>query len=254
MHPISIDSLIMKRTYTTLIACAAIILFAACRQTPSEKNAPVKDNASTEAKQPNRNIVKQHIALPSTFTHITNLGSIDIIYTQGDYNIDVEGDSTMLRYLSTTFEGNLFTTTIFTDNNPDINIYGNKSNVKMYVSCPDLQCVSICGNGGFTSQGRWETTDAQIGVFGTGTLQLDEVLCSSFKLESGDKGPIKIAHLQAEDVSLYARSSANIKVNMDVNRLSVFNVGTSAMHLTGHAQQTYIQYPNDTQLKNELTR
>ena len=39
-----------------------------------------------------------------------------IIYTQGDFNIDVEGDSAMLGYLNTTFESNLLTTNIYTDN------------------------------------------------------------------------------------------------------------------------------------------
>jgi hypothetical protein len=243
----------MNKKYLTYLACGAIALLASCRQTTTEKNSNDQDT-TTETKRPKQNIIRQHIAIPGTFTHITNLGSVDIIYTQGDYNIDVEGDSAMLRYLSTTFESNLFTTTIFTDNNPDINLYGNKSNVKMYVSCPDLQCVSICGNGGFTSQGTWKTDEAQIGVFGTGTLKLEDVQCNIFKLESGDKGPIQISHLQAEDVSLYARSSANIKANLDVTRLSVYNVGTGTLHLTGHAQLTAIQHPDDPKLKNELTR
>lgn len=242
----------MNRKYLTYITCGAIALLVSCRQTTTEKNDKGNDATPTEAKQPKQNIVRQHIKIPSTFTHITNLGSIDIIYTQGDYNIDVEGDSMMLRNLSTTFESNLFTTTIFTDNNPDINAYGNKSNVKMYVSCPDLQCVSICGNGGFTSQGVWKTTEAQVGVFGTGSMKLDDVQCNTFKLESSDKGSIEIANLQAEDASLYSHSPAKIKVNMDVQRLSVFNVGTGAIHLTGYAQQNVIQHPDDPQLKNEL--
>ncbi|MDE7117883.1 MAG: hypothetical protein K2O61_04485, partial [Bacteroidaceae bacterium] len=65
-------------------------------------------------------------------------------------------------------------------------------------------------------------------------------------------GPIEIANLQAEDVSIYSHSPAKIKVNMDVQRLSVFNVGTGAIHLTGCAQQNVIQHPDDPQLKNEL--
>lgn len=244
----------MNRKYITYIVCGACALLGSCRPATPEKSPSGKESAPAEAKQPKRNIVRQHIAIPSTFTHITNLGSIDIIYTQGDFNIDVEGDSAMLGYLNTTFESNLLTTNIYTDNNPDINLYGSKSNIKMYVSCPDLQCVSICGNGGFTSKGTWETENAQIGVFGSGALKLENVQCSTFKLESGETGSIRIKHLQAEDASIYSHSPASIDADLNVKRLSIFNVGTGTIHLTGHAQQTMTQHPDDPKLKLELTR
>jgi hypothetical protein len=242
----------MNRKYITYIVCGACVLLGSCRPATPEKNPTSKESAPAEAKQPKRNIVRQHIAIPSTFTHITNLGSIDIIYTQGDFNIDVEGDSAMLGYLNTTFESNLLTTNIYTDNNPDINLYGSKSNIKMYVSCPDLQCVSICGNGGFTSKGTWETENAQIGVFGSGTLKLGDVQCTTFKLESGDKGPIRIQHLKAEDASIYSHSPANIDADLDVNRLSIFNVGTGRLHFTGRVRLSQIQHPDDPHLKLDL--
>ncbi len=244
----------MNRKYITYIVCGACVLLGSCRPATPEKSPSGKESAPAEAKQPKRNIVRQHIAIPSTFTHITNLGSIDIIYTQGDFNIDVEGDSAMLGYLNTTFESNLLTTNIYTDNNPDINLYGSKSNIKMYISCPDLQCVSICGNGGFTSKGTWETENAQIGVFGSGALKLENVQCSTFKLESGETGAIRIKHLQAEDASIYSHSPASIDADLNVKRLSIFNVGTGTIHLTGHAQQTMTQHPDDPKLKLELTR
>lgn len=244
----------MNRKYITYIICGACALFFSCRPATPGKDHSGKESTSIEAKQSKRNIIRQHIAIPSTFTHITNLGSIDIIYTQGDFNIDVEGDSAMLRYLDTTFESNLLTTNIYTDNNPDINLYGNKSNIKMYISCPDLQCVSICGNGGFTSKGTWDTENIQIGVFGTGTLKLENVQSTTFKLESGETGAIRIKHLQAEDASIYSHSPASIDANLDVNRLSIFNVGSGPLHFTGRAQQSVIQRPKDPQLKLELTR
>lgn len=244
----------MNRKYITYIVCGTCVLLGSCRPATPEKSPSGKESAPAEAKQPKRNIVRQHIAIPSTFTHITNLGSIDIIYTQGDFNIDVEGDSAMLGYLNTTFESNLLTTNIYTDNNPDINLYGSKSNIKMYISCPDLQCVSICGNGGFTSKGTWETENAQIGVFGSGALKLENVQCSTFKLESGETGAIRIKHLQAEDASIYSHSPASIDADLNVKRLSIFNVGTGTIHLTGHAQQTMTQHPDDPKLKLELTR
>lgn len=232
----------------------AAAVWGACNHTPTPKAGQTAPMAQDQKVPVQRNIIKKHISIPHDFSYITNLGSIDIYYTQGNFSIDVEGDSTMLNYLTTNFDSNLLTVNIKTDNNPELNPYGNTSNVKMYISCPDLKCVSICGNGCFESQATWRTEDLQIGVLGTGKLKTGRIECTTFSLQSSKIGSINISDLIAEDANIYSTSAANIEVNMHVNNLTVINEGKQHLHLTGEAANTIIKNPNDPNLTNELQR
>ena len=242
------------QTKNIAFVLAAIIGGAACTHTPapkSEQTTPQEKVQSAPAKQ---NIIKKHINIPSDFSYITNLGSIDIYYTQGDFCIDVEGDSTTLSYLDARFDSNLLTVNIKTDNIPELNKYGYTSHVKMYVSCPDLKCVSICGNGKFESQGIWKTKDLQLGVLGTGAMQLEHIECTSFTLHSNKIGNVSIGKLIADEANIYSVSAAHIDVNMDVKNLAVINEGKQTMTFTGTAQNVKIKNPDDPNLKNELNQ
>lgn len=240
--------------YGTTIAFATLLVLASCRHAttnqPEEKTAE-KPAKTAEAK---RNIIKKHISIPSDFSYITNLGSVDIVYTQGNYSVDVEGDSVMLEYLETNFDCNLLTVSIKSDSNTDINFYGNVSHVKMYVSCPDLKCVSICGNGSFESEATWSTDDLQLGVMGSGFMKIGKVECTTFSLQSTNVGNTSISELHAEDATIYANSSASIDVDMDVKNLTLVNEGTQPIKLTGMATNVFIKNPKDPHLTNELEK
>lgn len=240
----------MKRT--TIMAVASLLTLAGCNNTPTDNSQQAIGSATEQTANHKPNIVKKHINIPAPFSYITNLGSIDIIYTQGDYSIDVEGDSTMLQYINITFDSNLLTAGILTDNNTDLNRYGNTSNVRMYVSCPDLKCVSICGNGNFESRATWTTEDLQLGVLGTGAMNLEAIVCTKFRLQSTDIGNITIHDLTADDATLYSRSSAHIEAHVNVNTLTVLNDGKQTIKLTGKANSTSISNPKDENLINEL--
>ena len=156
-----------------IIALAALLLLGACRRAGTEKedNSSKKNIEKTETRE--QNIIRKRISIPFDFSYITNLGSVDIIYTQGNYAIEVEGDSATLNYLKAEFDSNLLTVSLQDDNNTDINLFGNAGNVKMYVSAPTLKCVSICGSGSFESQATWRAEDIQLGVLSSGNMKMN---------------------------------------------------------------------------------
>ena len=237
--------------YGLIITFAALLLLGACRRTGTSNEA--NNNQPTEKKELRKqNIIRKRLAIPFGFSYITNLGSVDIIYTQGDYNIEVEGDSATLNYLVTDFDSNVLTVNLELDNNTDINLYGNTNNIKMYVSAPELKCVSICGNGSFDSQATWRVENLQLGVLSSGSMNIGRVECTTFDLQSTDIGNITLTDLQAEDATIYSRSSATINANVNVKNLVIFNEGTQKIKLTGKAQQVRIKYPQDKDLINEL--
>ncbi len=242
--------------YRFVITLAALLLLGACRQFSVPKTEEGQDSTAKSEQPATRelNIIKKHISIPFDFSYITNLGSVDIIYTQGNYSIDAEGDSALLNYLVTEFDSNVLTVNVQTDNSTEFNKFGGISNIKLYVSAPELKCVSICGNGGFESQATWRTENLQLGVLSIGKMSLGRVECTTFDLQSSDIGDITLTDLHADDATIYSRSSANINANIDVKNLVVINDGKQKMKLTGKAQHVVIKNPNDLNLINELTK
>ena len=238
--------------YGITITFATLLVLSACRHATSGNEEKTDQQRTAKTEQRKQNIIKKRISIPFDFSYITNLGSVDIIYTQGNYSIEVEGDSTTLNYLNTEFDSNILTVNLQTDNNTDINKYGNANNIKMYVSAPELKCVSICGNGNFESQATWRAENIQLGVLSTGNMKIGRVECTTFDLQSTDIGNITLTDLQAEDVTIYSRSSATINANVNVKNLVVINDGTQKMKLTGKAQNVRIKNPDDMNLVNEL--
>lgn len=239
--------------YGLIITIAALLLLGACRKTNTGNEAKTNTQQTEKKEARKQNIIRKRIATPFEFNHITNLGSVDIIYTQGNYNIEVEGDSTTLNYLITEFDSNVLTVNLELDNNTDINLYGNTNNVKMYISAPELKCVSICGNGGFESQDTWRAENIQLGVLSSGSMKIAKVECTTFDLQSTDIGEITLTDLQAEDAAIYSCSTATINANVNVKKLIVVNDGGQKLTLTGKAHNVKIKNPNDMNLTNKLT-
>ena len=238
--------------YGIIITFATLLVLGACRRATSTNEVKTNNKEVEKKEQRKQNIIKKRISIPFDFSYITNLGSVDIIYTQGNYGIEVEGDSATLNYLTAEFDSNILTVNLQTDNNTDINIYGSTNTIKMYVSAPELKCVSVCGNGSFESQATWRAENIQLGVLSTGSMKIGRVECTTFDLQSTDIGNIDITDLQAEDANIYSRSTAAINVNMDVKNLIVINDGKQTLKLTGKAQNVRIKNPNDINLFNEL--
>ncbi|MBR2631195.1 MAG: DUF2807 domain-containing protein [Bacteroidaceae bacterium] len=240
----------MKNQY--LLPLLTLFILTACHNAP-EKNQHQK--AQQEEKQQDKkkvNIIRKPLSIPYEFSYITNLGSVDIFYSQGDYNIDVEGDSSMLQHLDADFDSGLLSVSIKTDRNNGVNLFGSTSNVRMYVSSPVLHCISVCGSSSFENTSTWKGENLRIGALGTGALKLGRVECETAIIESNNIGGITIDDLQAHEATIYSRSSANINVNLNVDELTVLNEGKQSITLTGSAKKTLIKNPDDEKLTNNL--
>lgn len=229
---------------------AALLLLASCRHTPSDATA-TSGSEPTEETQEVR-VVRQHVNIPHDFSYITNLSSVDIVFTQGDFAVDAEGDSALLRFLDVNFDSNLMTVNIVTENNMDLNAYGNQSRVKLYVSCPELKCVSLCGNGGFECPGSLKSEHLQLGLLGSGNMTLNRVECESLNLQTTAPNSISIAALVAEKADLYSSNAATMDITMEVGELTLMNDASKSITLKGKANEVLVTKPNDPNLKNEV--
>ena len=229
---------------------AILCVLTACNSaTPKQERESEADN-TLQANGRKANVVRRQLSTLKEFTHLTNLGSVNIIYTQGDYSMEVEGDSTMLQYLVTSFDSNLLTVSMRSDGNKNINLYGNTSNVTMYLSCPNMKCVSICGNGGFESIGKWSGDDIEVGILSTGTMRLDTIECNTFSMQSTSVSLVSIANLKAQEATIMTRTNATVDMNVDVEDLTILNDGKPKMTLAGKATNLLIKNPKDEEFVN----
>ena len=238
--------------YLIITVLTTVSMLTACNNSaPKQTHVADKEEAS-QGKRKSEGIVRRQLSTLKEFTHLTNIGSVNIVYTQGDYSMEVEGDSTLLQYLTTSFDSNLLTVSMRTDGNRDFNLYGSTSNVTMYLSCPDLRCVSICGNGGFESKGRWSGDEIEVGVLSTGALRLDTIECNTFSLQSTSVSIINLSYLKANDATVLTRTNATIDMNVDAEDLTILNDGKPKITLTGKATNLMIKNPKDENLVNGI--
>lgn len=238
--------------YQIIIALTALSMLTACNNPAPKQTEAAEQAEASQGKRKSENIVRQKLGTLKEFTHLTNIGSVNIVYTQGEYSMEVEGDSAMLQYLTTSFDSNLLTVSMRTDGNRDFNLYGSTSNVTMYLSCPDLRCISICGNGGFESRGKWSGDEIEVGVLSTGTLRLDTIECNTFSLQSTSVSLINLSHLKANDATVLTRTNATIDMNVDAEDLTILNDGKPKITLTGKATNLLIKNPKDESLVNGI--
>lgn len=231
-----------------VLSLASLLMLASCQGTSTDKGAASQDDAADTKSKKQKNIIEKDIFVGRQFSYITNLGSVNIVYTPGDYRITAKADSSTLQYLDLQFDSNLLTVNLAHDNNTDFNLYGSTTDVTLYVSCPKLECVSTCGNGTFENRGVWQTDTLQLGVMGTGGIQLDTLLCSNLSITSTSTGNISIKHLKGDDASILSRSAATITADVDLKRMSISNAGSQTISISGHANELYIKDPKDKRL------
>ena len=231
-----------------MLPAAILALLASCGGNGTAPGSQSADDAQETPKKSGKNMVEKSFFVGSQFSFITNLSSVNIVYTQGDYSVTAKADSAMLKYLDLQFDSNLLTVNLGHDNNSDFNLYGTTNDITLYVSSPKLECMSICGNGSITSRGTLNVDTLQLGVMGTGELKLDTVRCGALSLLSAATGNVSIAHLQGREASILSRSSATITADVDLKRLTVSNDGTQAISLRGHAGEVYIRNTKDKKL------
>lgn len=232
-----------------IVPLASLLLLASCHNggNPSSSNAP-KANADNAAQGASKNIIEKNIAIDSEFSYITNLGSVKIIYMPGDYSITAKADSTTFKHLDIRFDSNLLTVNLKHDSNADYNIYGNTTDVTLYVSCPHLECISTCGNGSFESKGIWKTDSLQVGVMGTGGIKIDTLMCRNLAISSTSTGNIDIKHMEGDNASILSRSSATITADVSLKSLNIYNMGTQTTVISGHTNELHVAVPKDVNL------
>ncbi len=139
------------------------------------------------------------------FTGIETRGDIDIIVSQGSFNVRVEADQNLLQYIETSVtDGRLVVR--FRDH---LSIY-NDDDVKVYVSAPELNYFATSGSGNINGRGKIaDKTRMGVKVAGSGDVEL-QLDCPEIKTETYGSGDISLKG-EARNVSCELSGSGDLK-------------------------------------------
>ena len=211
------------KTKLFLISLYSLIALS-CGQSgqKEETSSHEADNNKTEV-----NLIRKPIAFNGTFYSITNLGSINIIYTQGPHSIEFEGDSMMMQYVETKFDSGILTVNLRGENKHDLDWYSRIGDVKLHVSSPSLMYLAICGSGNFQSDGTINAENIHIGTLGSGNIKLDTLNCKNMRYEQNGPGSTVFNKLISDNTTILLNSTGLFNLNTETKSLYTSILGKS---------------------------
>lgn len=166
------------------------------------------------------------------FERIEISGSPTVVYTQADtFGVRVEGPDNLIPRILTETEGG----TLYVRNKGKMGFVnftiGDKSDVTVYVSSPDLVGVGVSGSGDFISRKPLDTDTMDIALRGSGDITFGDIICDVCVTQLIGSGDISIGHLDAKT------STAVVIGSGDVN-ISQVNVNETSLSLKGSGDLT----------------
>lgn len=180
----------------------------------------VTENKSTEEK-------KTSVRKVGMFEKIEMDAACSVVYTQGDATqVKVVGSKEALDQLETVVENN----TLKLRHRLGKRLFGINRNVDatVYVTTPDLTMVSIKGSGDFCSESRIDSDNFGLQLFGSGDVDIKDIICDDFAVELKGAGNVKVGKLQctSSKLSIYGTGDMNVHhYKVARCRLMIYGVG-----------------------------
>ena len=152
------------------------------------------------------------------FEQIEINGSPTIVYVQADtFGVRLEGPEKMVDNIVTKVEDR----TLHVYNKGRVNMkigfvnlnWGDRDELTIYVSSPDLVGVRLNGSGDFISRRQIDTDVMNVVLRGSGDIEFDDIICDRFTTELIGSGDIKINQLEARTSSAMVIGSGDVVIN-----------------------------------------
>lgn len=210
-----------KRKDFLIMLVATALLAVGCNGDEKKQDKGNSTTAGSETVEvDSAKFVRRQMSCERGFYQITHIGTFDVFFTEGDYSLEFEGDSTLFPSVVAEFDSGTLTLSRRGENNTDVHVFNSSSALKVYVSCPELRLLAACNSGSFRGYGTIHTSDMQVGVMGAGSVVLDSVECRSLMVQNNDAGTVSFASCHAKSIDLMGKSSGSIKGAFDVEGLA----------------------------------
>ena len=155
------------------------------------------------------------------FDKIVMEACCNVHYIQGDApGVRVVGPSKMVKRIVTECDGS--TLTIRLSVSDEFFGFGDSNNVDVYVTSPDLIDVKLNGSGDFSADGKIDSDTLNVCIFGSGDVDLSDVLCDKMTTSLRGSGDIRVKRLQSTESSISLYGAGDINVNhYNVNKSDI---------------------------------
>ena len=152
------------------------------------------------------------------FERIEISGSPNVVYFQADtFGVRLEGPEKMVDNMMTEVKDR--TLHVYNKGRVDVKVgfinlnWGDKDDVTIYVSSPDLIGLRMNGSGDFVSRNLLDTDVMNIILRGSGDVRFEDILCDACTTELVGSGDININHLDAKTSTAVLVGSGDIKIS-----------------------------------------
>lgn len=183
------------------------------------------------------------------FEQIQISGSPTVVYAQADtIGVRLEGPEKMVENIVTEVKDH--TLYVYNKNRVDLKVgfinlnWGDKDDVTVYVSSPDLVGVRLDGSGDFISRKMVDTDVMNIVLRGSGDIDFENIICDACTTELVGSGDININRLDARMSTAMLIGSGDInitEVNVVETDLSLKGSGDIAVNFVEGCQSAQCQ-------------
>lgn len=245
----------MKNSYIFYPILTVLTLLFSCNNTPNSQSSMDNNKSSMCDSQPSTpNLQRISVPIAYPFSNICSLCGVNIVFTQGaECQMELEGDSALLRYVTTDIESGQLTLGLRNDDNKSINIYESNYNITAYIQAPELRLVSLCESGNFTCQGKWTASDIHIGCLSTGSFFVDSIQCDRFKFESSYFDHSVFGNVKSDVATIICLRKSSPTFTFYVGDLLVIAEGESHPTIRGRALKKQKSVRGKAQVDDQTT-
>lgn len=214
-----------------LLLCA----FVSCQKNSNSSAAP-SDNA---APQPDGEAqLTRELPIQGEFSQVTVVSDMDVELRTGPCRVVACGDSATIMQMRYDIDAGGLILSNPSEENSDINRYGNRNGLHVTVWSPAWRIVANCGNGRLFSHGTLRTSFLHLGCIRDGSVDLDSVAADTFRYDGSGRAYCKIGLITGRTAELSVTSNAKVTACLDIDTLFCAADQNASAMFTGHAAQS----------------
>lgn len=141
----------------------------------------------------------------SGFTGVSLSISADIYLSQAsDFKFEIEGDADYLKEIETVVDGDI----LKIKTRDHFNFSFRDKKVKIYISMPKVNSLSISGSGDILAQTAIKTDDLKIKISGSGDIKIENLSVKNLNLAISGSGDIKLSGTDVAESASYTISGS----------------------------------------------
>lgn len=222
----------MKHTPLLLLA---LLVLAAC------SNPSTEDSASTDDSAKERRVTTRHFPVGEGFYQITNVGNFQLEISEGPCSVTAIGDSATIANMRCSVSYGGLTLSTPTEENFDVTPFAMDNSTRVLVTLPELRILANCTGGRVRYNGTLRTPRLHIGGMGSGSIEMDSVVCGHFRYECSRETDARFGIVVCDTAELLTYGTGRTQVGVSANNIVICDLsGQGGMEVQASAPSIYI--------------